>query len=469
MRHWSVLSCWQLVGLCWFVLSSCAQAQVLPKRSQMDLPVLPSIIDTGALNMEAPASYLDALWEDLETFHATAPTLKGPHFAVVHLGDSHVQAGFFTEPLRRFFFNRFGYGGPGWVAPYRLAGTNEPQHYSIRSERNVHWYRELLTRPNEKTLGPGGLAVWHHLKQPTTLHLKTKGWSDGSFDEVVAYRSRNKSYLVPTIRSGVQYTVKGSGLVKNTNEELWVDSLFLLTPRHSLDLRLGGHTKFYGAQLLLKSGGVLVHTMGLNGATYEHYTENGSAPLIASLSPRLVIVSLGTNDSLARHFEELSFRSKVRELVMALKKEMPDCRIIITSPAVSYNRVRIRRRRYRYSHNKNVGRVAELIREVAKQEEVGFIDLYQAFGGSKKAALLLKNNILRNDRIHFTIEGYELYGKLIVYALMKDYNRFLEQEQHKALPSPPMELAPSMKNETVQHENRQLLRDRSLAAGAGLK
>ncbi|MFN5843350.1 MAG: hypothetical protein ACK45G_08965, partial [Bacteroidota bacterium] len=47
-------------------------------------------------------------------------TANHPAFHVLHIGDSHVQAGFFTEPIRELFSSIYGYGGPGVVCPYQV-------------------------------------------------------------------------------------------------------------------------------------------------------------------------------------------------------------------------------------------------------------------------------------------------------------------------------------------------------------
>ena len=69
----------------------------------------------------APDGYLDQLWSACDQAKATAQTVS-----VIHLGDSHVQAGHFTVPIRKSFTQRWGDGGIGWVAPFRLLGTNPP-------------------------------------------------------------------------------------------------------------------------------------------------------------------------------------------------------------------------------------------------------------------------------------------------------------------------------------------------------
>ncbi|MGZ5243917.1 MAG: hypothetical protein ACXWW0_08480, partial [Bacteroidia bacterium] len=50
---------------------------------------------------------------------------------IVHIGDSHIQADFFSNRMRQMFQSYFigGNGGRGFVFPYTMARTNNPSNY----------------------------------------------------------------------------------------------------------------------------------------------------------------------------------------------------------------------------------------------------------------------------------------------------------------------------------------------------
>src|SRR5699024_9959061 len=56
---------------------------------------------------------------------------------IVHIGDSHIQAGFFTGKNRENFQERFGNAGLGFVFPHALANTNGIKEVSFSS--SVPW------------------------------------------------------------------------------------------------------------------------------------------------------------------------------------------------------------------------------------------------------------------------------------------------------------------------------------------
>ena len=53
--------------------------------------------------------------------------------SIVHIGDSHVQAGFYSEPIRKTFQGKYGNAGRGLVFPYQATKTNGPADYSFSS------------------------------------------------------------------------------------------------------------------------------------------------------------------------------------------------------------------------------------------------------------------------------------------------------------------------------------------------
>ena len=61
--------------------------------------------------------------------------------AMVHIGDSHVQAGFLTEAVRLPLQRRFGDAGRGLVVPLKLAKTNEPRDYSVVADGSWNFSR----------------------------------------------------------------------------------------------------------------------------------------------------------------------------------------------------------------------------------------------------------------------------------------------------------------------------------------
>lgn len=77
---------------------------------------------------------------------------------IVHIGDSHIQADWWTGYLRIRLQEIFGSAGRGLVFPFTLAGTNSPT--DIRSGSNQAWeYRRTTFQQKHIPVGIAGLTV----------------------------------------------------------------------------------------------------------------------------------------------------------------------------------------------------------------------------------------------------------------------------------------------------------------------
>ena len=79
--------------------------------------------------------------------------------SIVHIGDSHIQAGYLTEAVRLPLQRRFGDAGRGLVVPLKLAKTNEPHDYSVVADGVWNFSRCVGRKYSAYTPGIGGIAI----------------------------------------------------------------------------------------------------------------------------------------------------------------------------------------------------------------------------------------------------------------------------------------------------------------------
>ena len=393
--------------------------------------LLPSYLDVDKCFFEAPEKYLDTLWKHIhkQANESVIDDSVSHQSSIIHLGDSHVQAGFFTDPIRSFFFSNFGYGGVGWVAPYRLAHTNSPSHYTVNSPFSG-WRGANIVQRDVSSMSPGGMHVWQTQRNTISATITCKDEMYNRFNKVVVFHPTDDIGLIPAPGTTPLFKMSGGKPIANF-PKLWTDTIMLQRADDNITLLVPKNTHWLGASLINGDRGAIVHTIGLNGVTFSKYNSNESAIYLKALKPNLIIISLGTNESVNRNFSYSDFSAQVRQLVRSIRKESPECKIILTSPVYSFQRVRVRRRQYAYRNNPNVAQIAKACKEVAKKEEIGFINLYKAFGGQQKGYDLVKQNVLARDRIHLNKEGYIASGNCIASALEEDYHRFLDAEKER--------------------------------------
>lgn len=361
-----------------------------------------------AVRMVAPSGYLDPVWQRCSTPGGS------DHVIVLHLGDSHVQAGFFTMPIREYFGRQFGLSGPGLIAPYRLLGTNEPRHLRLEGRRGGY-ATDHITRRSYAGEGPTGIEVRSTSSRPQEVTLSS---SEGiRFDRVVVLHGHNdRAFSL----AGDWADTPRRPFSLLTSSFCETDTLDLKRSVTSTKLVIPSGATFYGASLESQTPGVTVHTLGHNGATYQTYLKDHFTGSVSKLKPDLIIISLGTNDAMGR-VSSSAVRSSVRCLVDQLRRNCPEAKIVLSTPLMSY----VSRRRGRTAPNPNVKQVSRAITEEAKALGVGYIDTFEIFGGERGADRLVSDGLLRSDRIHLTTEGYKALGNSIADALAKDYKRYL--------------------------------------------
>ena len=157
---------------------------------------------------------------------------------------------------------------------------------------------------------------------------------------------------------------------------------------------------------------LMYHAAGLNGADVNAFLRNTALPLeLEILDPKVIIVSLGTNDAYNRNFDPLQFASNLRTLVQQLRSSCPEAFIILTTP----NDHLLRNKEV----NPRVDAASEVIRNVAMEQEVGLWDFNRIMGGSGSIHSWNNYGLTAKDCLHLSPQGYRLQGKLLGVALYR--------------------------------------------------
>ena len=330
-------------------------------------------------------------------------------FTIVNIGDSHIQADGNTGTTRKRFQKEYGDAGRGVIIPFKLAGTNEPLDYSISSV-SPFVKATLLRQPWATRMGFTGVSL-HPETQEFSCTLKIKSpcgyftiLADGN-PEVIAVTSGTEeiSFESEPIDGGVEVSLQ-----KDCTEL-------------KIDMR-GNDVNIYGFDLRNDSHGVLYHAIGNNGAAYASYNalpDFGKS--VATLTPDLIILSLGTNEAFGR-FDSEAFTAQITDMVRKLKNAMPEAKLLLVTPAECqksvYTGSRRRRRTRTYQVNNNVVKARNVIIEYGRKNNIPVYDFYAVAGGEGSSSKWLSDKLLSSDRIHRTWEGYRVDGNLMYDALI---------------------------------------------------
>jgi hypothetical protein len=203
----------------------------------------------------------------------------------------------------------------------------------------------------------------------------------------------------------------------------FISSITLPSPTNCGTIRLvktsqvQSRATIYG--LLLENGnpGIVYHTVGVNGAQFQHYSSAlHFCEQTQALRPDLIIISLGTNEAFALNFNKQVFYSDMQRLYNQLKKENPNAQFLFTTPACSYRRKK---------PNPRMLLAGKTIIRFTADNNISCWDLQGATGGDNSAINWKKNHLLRPDGVHYNLAGYNLQGNLFCKAFLNSYNAYV--------------------------------------------
>lgn len=331
--------------------------------------------------------------------------------SIVHIGDSHIQADFLSGEVRDGLQEFFGNAGRGLVFPYQVAKSNAPD--DIRSSSSTAWEYNRIAHP--ELSGPYGISGFGLRTNSSVANINLflrAGFS--YFNRLKFFTDTSNSWIVKTDSNDVSYELK-----REEGDTSLYSEVVLERPAFGFSLSSlpSDNTKeFYGVSLENSQPGLLYHTIGVNGARYDQYN---SASLLwkqlPALKADLYIISLGTNEAQGS-IVHAAFARELTEFIGNLKKASPNAAVLITTAPDSY-----KRRRF----NPALREVNTALLNFCNNNYIPIWDLYRITNGYGSAYSWAKRGLMSRDRVHFTAEGYRLQGNLLLIALARGYNSYV--------------------------------------------
>ncbi len=360
---------------------------------------------------------LDRFYQQLYLLETKSTT----RVSIAHIGDSHIQADFFSGMLRQKLQTEFGNAGRGLIFPYRVARTNEPTSY--QSSSNVSWEtKRNIFLDNPLPIGIGGITIkTMDSAAAIKLNVLDQGALDYSFTKLSIFQDKG-----PGVFDFMVY--EGNDIIGFVNSNLSVGGEFMTSvlfdkPKKNITLKaykrdsIQMYSQLYGILLENNEPGILYNSTGVNGAECRHC--NASKNFFSQLTylePSLVIISLGTNEAYTKAFDRNRFNTHIDSLVKHVLRETPDANILFTTPADSY-----RRKKYK---NPDMMVARNTIISYCTKNGYAYWDLYEIMGGMGSMSKWKLAGLAAPDKVHFSRGGYELQGKLLYSAIQNGYRSF---------------------------------------------
>jgi lysophospholipase L1-like esterase len=180
----------------------------------------------------------------------------------------------------------------------------------------------------------------------------------------------------------------------------------------------------FGVVVESAAGGVVVDTLGINGArvsTALAWDERAWIAELAARSPALVVIAYGTNEA-ASSLSAERWVKQLGELRERVRRAAPEADCLLLGPTDMAD-----------SDGRSLPRVDELDRaaeRAAPELGCGYFSLFHAMGGEGTIARWAKQSppLATPDRVHLTSRGYEKLGAELATRLLEAYERFAPAE-----------------------------------------
>lgn len=371
-------------------------------------------------------------WADVKAVdHFFSKLARANHkkVKVLHIGDSHIQADFFTGYIRENIQRIFGYGGRGFIFPYAAAGTHST--YDYRTWAFGHWAgARNIKNPEYRDIGITGAMAYTHDENASFKFGFKAGIIQPEFTHLKIYCKKNvQSFDLKIKLNGIDDTV----FVKtNVSPELPYVMVELPAIADTFQVfmaqtdSLQNFFECYG--LMLESchdKGVLYNSVGINGAGFQHVLgQTLMESQLKELAPDLVYIDLGANDFYGFTFKTEELTRNLESLIALVKKASPKTTIIVSCSQDIYKRKR------------NISTTANfslLTGSTAQANGCAWYNWYKVAGGRYSMLKWRNYQLAKKDRVHLTTEGYNIKGDLYLNAFLNSYLEYLRKRPDKLL------------------------------------
>lgn len=176
------------IGLCLFI--GLLVMQVMPLNAQLK--------NTSKGNVFLGENVLDSVFEKLYQLEKGGSSKVN----IVHIGDSHIQADFLTNEIRKNLQNKFGNAGYGFTFPYRLVKTNGTD--IVKYSTDAVWSSRLNIFPKKDNvdIGLSGIGFYTENKK---FSLDIQATPEYQFNSLkIIYSTDIPQYQVSKLSSKVE-------------------------------------------------------------------------------------------------------------------------------------------------------------------------------------------------------------------------------------------------------------------------
>lgn len=334
------------------------------------------------------------------------------HVRIVWLGDSHTAADFWTGAVRRVLQKAHGNGGPGFVhvgwagAGYRHDGTRGIPGSTWRITPAAYAQSILI---DDGVFGLGGVRFEPRDAQSRTgVDVTDPALIDKPLSFELSYRLAAGADI-PTMHVGAV----NAKLPLSPPGKIGHFKLTGAAGSHTMRLDGSNRIQLFGVVIEAEKPGVVLDTVGLNGARLGTALAWDEATWVAELAqrkPELVVIAYGTNESQDLRGGAERYGTQLDSLIARARKGEPNADCLVITPIDRTDEAAALR----------LAKIRDVLAAHAKSAGCAVWDAQAAMGGHGAMAAWAQESPPRagGDGIHLTGKGYAALGERLGKELL---------------------------------------------------
>lgn len=340
---------------------------------------------------------------------------------LVFYGASHVASDLISGHVREELQTRFGDAGHGIIVPAHPWRSYRHRGVELESNR-ARWHSEKV-RGNTSEVDYYGVAgTYVESSRPGAWgRVSTRrsgiGQRAGLFD--LYYLQHPQGGSLDILIDGQQVERIST---RSTETSGGYATFEVEDGPHSFEVRTVGDglVRLFGVALERETPGVIVDTLGINGArarNHLYWEDSLYREHLRRRDPDLVVLAYGTNES-GDSLPIETYEQQLEQVVGRVREEAPGASCLLIGPSD-----RPIRDDNTFLDRPRTAELIESQHRVALRHGCGFFDLVALTGGplSMVEWVNMDPSFGAGDYVHYTPRGYQRVGEVLLTAMMEGY------------------------------------------------
>ncbi|MCS7075094.1 MAG: LysM peptidoglycan-binding domain-containing protein [Bacteroidia bacterium] len=357
--------------------------------------------------------------KDIEPLYQAWQNVDKQKLVILHMGDSHLQSGYYPERLREELIKVLGDGGQGIMVNYSAVKTYPSCAVTTSCTGNWTAARCIVLKP-KLTLGVSGMTV-HTQEEGATLSFTLNRENIKNYTLLKLLVKKDTTCFDFEIETGdKKILVKTFSYPEKPEITISLDNFTskTITLRTIKTSPIQDHFEFYGMSLeSAENKGLLLHNAGVGASRFlSVLLQDLFMQQLPVFSPNLVILDYGTNDYLYKDKIDTSLETEIKKIIENIRAACPNAVIMLTTTQDM---------KKRNVSLKSAVKFVDLIHKIAQEEHCIIYDWYWISGGYGVAKEWNQAGLMSRDMVHLTPRGYQLKGEFLADAF-KNTIRWLQ-------------------------------------------